>query len=89
MTRAELRFLPYEFNRCTSECGWHHLAAVTVDDDCAIGPQCRGSLKHVTQHRLAADCVQDLRKSGVHARTLARGKDHDVEWGFFHGKTRR
>ena len=79
MPGAELRFLEYEFNGCISACGGNRFAAVAIDDNCAIGPQRGGSRKDVTQHRLAAYRVQDLGNPGVHARTLARGKDYDVE----------
>jgi hypothetical protein len=85
---TELRLLAYEFDGRICECRWNRFPTVTVDDDCAIRRQRGGSLKRVTQHRLAAYRVQDLGQSGVHARSLARGKDDDVERGSFHGEKR-
>src|SRR5258708_6020819 len=89
MTGAELGFLAYEFNGGMSERGWNRLAAVAVDDNRAVGPQGARSFKYVTDHGPAAERLPDLGEPGMHARPLASSKDHDVEWGFFHGETRR
>jgi hypothetical protein len=85
---TELRLLAYEFDGRICECRWNRVTTVAVDDDCAIRRQRGRAREHVTQHGLAAYRVQDLGQSGVHARSLARGKDDDVEWGFFHGEKR-
>jgi hypothetical protein len=89
MSGAELRFLQDEFQRRIGECGRHGIAAVAVYDDGAIGVQRPGTVQHVSEQRLAAQCVQDFRQTRMHAFALAGSEDHDVEGGVFHRRQRK
>ena len=52
---------------------------VTDDDGGGLGIEAPGGRQYLFDHRAPAHPVQNLRQAGLHARALARGKDHDVE----------
>ena len=84
MSGTELRFLQDEFQRGIGETRGHGITAVAVDNDSAFGVQSPGTVQYVSEQRLAAERVQDLRQTGKHACALAGSEDHDVEGGVFH-----
>jgi len=82
MTRAELKLLECERDVGSGLQGRSHGVGLMSDhDDDRRGRDPAGGAKHVLDQRQSGGRVKDFRQPGFHPRALARGKDHQVEWG--------
>src|SRR6185436_16876263 len=84
MAGAELRFLQHELERGIGKSRRHGIATVAVNDNGAAGPQCAYPVQYVSEQGFAAQCVEHLWQTGMHACALAGSEDYDVEGGVFH-----
>jgi len=84
MACAELRFLQHELECGIGETGRHGTAAVPVNEDCTARLQWPGPVEHVSEQGFAAQRVEHLWQTGMHACALAGSEDYDVEGGVFH-----
>lgn len=62
--------------RLSTKAGKHTLAAMTMDDDDALGTQPTSASDDVRKHRLPSDRVHHLRQIGNHPLALPGREDH-------------
>ena len=79
MRGAQLLALPRDLDTRGGDRRFDLLAARADHDDAARRPGLVQTVDQVDQHRPPGDRVQHLVQIGLHARTLARGKDDDGE----------
>ena len=67
--------------RPVRQCGSEYFAAMPQDNGGGLRRKCGGDIENVIDHRPARHVVKHFRPPRLHARPLARGKDHDVDGG--------
>jgi hypothetical protein len=77
---AELLLLHHHLAGARIDEPLHLLAAASDDHDLLRGAKAVHDAEQVIEHRPAGDRMQHLVNVGLHARSLARGKDHGGKW---------